>query len=93
MSEVRLSVPERGRSVLLKVPGDVPVGTGSEPFSDVMMPLETVERGEYGAGAVISVAGNDVESDSVPDLGLPELVNPAPEVLVAPPVSPAPPEP
>jgi hypothetical protein len=77
----------------VKVPGAVPVGAGSDAFSEVMTPLETVERGRYGAGAVkegrLSVAGNDVESDSVPDLGLCELVKPAPPVLVSPP-APAP---
>jgi hypothetical protein len=73
---------------LVKVSGAVPVGAGSDAFSEVITPLETVERGGYGAGAVtegrFSVAGNDVESDSVPDLGFCELVNPAPSVLVAP---------
>lgn len=75
----------------------MPVGTGSVTFSDVMIPLETVDSGGYGAGPVIegkaSVAGNDVESDSVPDLRLPVLVKPAPRVLVAPAVSPPAPEP
>lgn len=94
-SEVRLSVPERGLPELLKEPGAVPVGTGSDTLSDVMVPLETVERGGYGAGAV-SDAGNGVDAESVesvPDLGLPEFVKPAPSVLVAPDVSPPAPEP
>jgi hypothetical protein len=86
-------VPERGLRELVKVP----VGAGNDAFSEVMTPLETVERGVYGAGAVtdgrFSVAGNDVESDLVPDLGLCELVNSAPSVLVAPEVSPLAPEP
>lgn len=98
-SEVTPSVPERGFPVLLKEyePEGVPVGTGSDTFSDVMMPLETVDSGGYGAGPVIegkaSVAGSDVESDSVPDLRLPVLVKPAPRVLDAPAVSPTAPEP
>jgi hypothetical protein len=79
----------------VKEPGAVPVGAGNDAFSEVRTPLETVERGGYGAGVVtegrLSVAGKDVESDSVPDLGLCELVNPAPPVLVAP--SPPAPEP
>lgn len=87
-SEVRLSVPERGLPVLLKEPGAVPVGIGSDTFSDVMVPLETVDSGRYGAGPVtggrVSVAGKEVESDSVPDLRLPVFVKPAPAVLVAP---------
>lgn len=90
--ELSLSVPERGLPEKLTEPVGVPVGTGSDTFNDVMVPLETTVGGGYGAGAV-SVAGNDVESDSVPDLGLRELVKPAPPVLVAPPVPPTPPEP
>jgi len=73
------------------------VGAGSEKFSDVIIPLETVVSGGYGAGPVsdgkASVAGNDVETDSVPDRGLCELEKPAPPVLVAPDVSPPAPEP
>jgi hypothetical protein len=63
----------------------------------VTIPLDTVERGEYGAGAVsdgrILVARRMVESGSVPDLGLCELVKPAPAALVAPEVMPPAPEP
>ena len=86
--EVRPSVPERRFPVLLKDPEGVPVGTGSDTLSDVMMPLETVDSGGYGAGPVIegkaSVAGNDVESDSVPDLRSDLFEKPVLEVLVAP---------
>jgi len=86
--EVRPSVPERRFPVSLKDPEGVPVGTGSDTLSDVMMPLETVDSGGYGAGPVIegkvSVAGNDVESDSVPDLRSDLFEKPALEVLVAP---------
>ena len=96
-SEVRPSVPERGFPVLVKEKEPVPVGAGSDTFSDVMMPLETVDSGGYGAGPVIegkaSVAGKEVESDSVPDLRLPVLVKPAPEVLVTPDDPPPAPEP
>ena len=78
-------------------PEGVPVGTGSDTFSDVMMPLETVDSGGYGAGPVIegkaSVAGNDVESEMVPDLRSRVLVKPAPPVLVAPDDPPPAPEP
>lgn len=95
--EVRLSVPERRFPVLLKEPEAVPVGIGSDTLSDVMMPLETVDSGGYGAGPVIegkvSVAGNDVESDSVPDLKSRVLEKPAPAVLVTPDVPPPAPEP
>ena len=95
--EVRLSVPERRTPVLLKEPEAVPVGIGSDTLSDVMMPLETVDSGGYGAGPVTegkaSVAGNEVESDSVPDLRSREFVKPAPEALVAPDVIPPAPEP
>jgi hypothetical protein len=83
--------------VLVKEKEPVPVGAGSDTFSDVMVPLETFDSGGYGAGPVIEgkapVAGNDVESDSVPDRKPRVLVKPAPEVLVAPDVSPTAPEP
>lgn len=96
-SEVRLSVPERGCLELLKEPVGVPVGAGSDTFSDVMIPLETVDSGGYGAGPVTdgkaSVARKEVESDSVPYLGLPVLVKPPPAVLVAPDTTPPTPEP
>jgi hypothetical protein len=96
-SEVRLSVPERGLPELLKEPVGVPVRAGRDTFKDVMIPLETVVSDGYGAGPLsegkASVAGNDVESDSVPDLGLPELLKPAPAVLVTPGISPPAPEP
>ena len=87
-SDVEPSVPERRSLVLVKEKEPVPVGAGSDTFSDVMVPLETVDSGGYGAGPVIegkvSVAGNDVESDSVPDLRSDLLEKPALEVLVAP---------
>lgn len=96
-SKVRPSVPERGFPVLVKEKEPVPVGAGSDTFSDVTIPLETVDSDGYGAGPVIegkaSVAGNDFESDSVPDRRPRVLVKPEPVVLVAPDDPPPAPEP